>query len=191
MAWPAAHLLVGGRGRPGAPICSYRWQASLLLVLLSAHAHGELYKCVENGRTTYQDKPCAASSKTETLKIGPEKSSLIGCYEIDFGSFDAGAPHSVERWRVAMQADDDYAVDSLTTKGNATIHLRPATAGEIKEIGTAFSLRVSDGLIVKMPKDTPNWRPIGLYRVVEASGARRILAYFFLANGFAKPITCP
>jgi hypothetical protein len=39
----------------------------LLAFLLPAVAEAQVYKCVENGRVTYTDRPCAASAKASEL----------------------------------------------------------------------------------------------------------------------------
>jgi len=161
-----------------------------LLALLDSSAHGELFKCVENGKTSYQDKPCAASSKTEVMSIGPARSSLTGCYEIDFPGFDSAAPRSIERWRIATTDAEEYTLHSLAESKQPPLHMKKATTEERKVIEGAFGFRVTDGLSMKFDKETPNQKPVGLYRIVDAGGKPQVFAFFFMANGFAKPITC-
>ena len=161
-----------------------------LLALLSSSAHAELFKCVENGKASYQDKPCAVSSKTEVMSIGPAKSSLTGCYEVDFPGFDSAAPHSIERWRIATTDAEEYTLHSLAESKQPPLRMKKATADELKAIAGAFGFRVTDGLSMKVDKETPNQKPVGLYRVIDGAGKPQVFAFFFMANGFAKSIAC-
>ncbi|MDO9453480.1 MAG: DUF4124 domain-containing protein [Stagnimonas sp.] len=40
---------------------------ALVLLLLSASAHAEIYKCVAAGKTTYSDRPCDAAAQPAVL----------------------------------------------------------------------------------------------------------------------------
>ena len=168
-----------------------RWALPAAIAWLIPNvAHAELFKCVDHGRTSYQDSPCPGTSTTEVLKVGAAKSEWLGCYEIDFRGFESATPHSIERWRVSAHGADDYDVESLAAPAPAVLHMKKATADEMKMVGDAFGLRLSDGISIKWDKDTPNQKPAGLYRASLGAGEKRILAYFFLANGFAKPSAC-
>lgn len=159
-------------------------------LLVATTVRAELFKCVANGQTAYQDHPCAATSKSEALQIGAAKSAWAGCYEIDFPGFDSATPHSIERWRVSQRGADDFDVESLAAPVPAVLHMKNASADEIEAVGNAFGLRIRDGISMKWDKDTPNQKPAGLYRFDDRAEGSRVLAYFFLANGFAKPVTC-
>jgi len=159
-------------------------------LFFSAAAHAELFKCVANGQTAFQDHPCAATSKSETLKIGTATSQWAGCYDIDFPGFDSATPHSIERWRVSQRGSDDFDVVSLAAPAPAVLHMKNASTDEIKAVGNAFGLRILDGISIKWDKGAPNQKPVGLYRSREGAGPSMVFAYFFLANGRAKLSAC-
>lgn len=152
-------------------------------------ARADLFKCVADGQTAYQDHPCAATSKSEALNVGAATSAWAGCYEIDFPGFDSATPHSIERWRIS-QRGADFDVESLAAPTHALLHMKSASAEEIKAVGTALGLRIRDGISIKWDRDTPNQKPVGLYRRSDGAGHATLLAYFFLANGRAKPTAC-
>jgi len=83
-----------------------------------------------------------------------------------------------------------YDVESLGAPQPVVLHMKNATADELEAVGSAFGLRIRDGISMKWDKDTPNQRPVGLYRSIDGKGGARVIAYFFLANGFAKPAAC-
>ena len=159
-------------------------------LVVPAAARAELFKCVANGQTAYQDHPCAATSRSETLKIDAAKSAWAGCYDIDFPGFDSATPHSIERWRVSQRGADAFDVESLAAPAPAVLHMKQATSDEINAVGSAFGLRIRDGITIKWDKDTPNQKPVGLYRSSDGAGKLTVFAYFFLANGLAKFTAC-
>lgn len=73
------------RNHPGTA----RVKALLLALALLAPgaAQAVLYKCVNNGKSTYQDQPCAkGETQTALQSQGAYQGTLAGCYEFSFGN---------------------------------------------------------------------------------------------------------
>lgn len=78
------------------------------LAIASSAGAGELYKCVINGQTKYQDKPCEKGAKATVLDAGDTMDPSAGP-RIEMGSSDgsrppAGGSGSVEGLYAELQA---------------------------------------------------------------------------------------
>jgi len=160
----------------------------LLLLLFSGYASAEVYKCVTSEKTTYQDHPCSAASKSMLVKIRATQ-SMAGCYQIDFPGDEEAPP--AEQVRVVAAGGGTFNMISISGKEKTILHMQNASAEDMSAVGSKLHLKVGAGISVKWDKGSANQKPIGLYRATDEQGNSVIFAYFFLSNGFAKEISCP
>jgi Domain of unknown function (DUF4124) len=163
---------------------------SLIVVLLmfSGVAHAAVFKCVSDGKVSYQDHPCDKASETIKLPIGPAESAMAGCYEVDFYA-EAGT--QTERYQLKGIGNDEFKLDSVGGKEKTSLSMKKATSEEMKSVGASFHLDIKEGVSMKWEKGTPNQKPVGLYKGVDAEKKNVILVFFFLSNGLGRIVPCP
>jgi hypothetical protein len=160
----------------------------LVLLLVSSSASAAVYKCVNDGKLSYQDHPCDNSSDATKLQIGPAESSLIGCYEADFYA-ESGT--QTARYKLISVGNGEFKLNSIGSADTTSIPMKKATPEELKVVREGFHIDVMEGVSMKWEKGTPNQKPVGIYKSIDEKGKTVYLAFFFLANGMAKKTTCP
>lgn len=158
---------------------------SLALVAGKAGATG-MYKCVRDGRSTYQDTPCNAASKQTVLQaVG--SSAWIGCY---VATFPGESTSSTERFEIRAAANAEFEIVFKGSRAKQSLPMKRASTGELAELSKGFHARFTDGLGMKWPPGTPNQKPIGIYNLRTGDGKPMTVAYFFVANGAAEKVDC-
>jgi hypothetical protein len=142
----------------------------------------EVYKCTVDGKTQYQGKPCEGSAPS-ALTQAEARSSLVGCYVTPLKGMEEGIV-------IRRGASSPYELVSMEGKNSQALPLKLATLQEMQQISSAFGVDVTEGLSIKWPADTPNQRPVGLYRGRDRAGKEVVLAYFFFDNGYATRSQC-
>jgi hypothetical protein len=160
--------------------------ACLLILGSFACAHpalaAEVYKCTIDGKTQYQGKPCDGSAPPP-LTQAEARSSLVGCYATPMKGMEEGIV-------VRRGTNSPFELVFSEDKKSQVLPLKLATTAELQQISSAFGVDASEGLSMKWPSDTPNQKPIGLYRGRDRSGKDVILAYFFFDSGYASKAPC-
>jgi Domain of unknown function (DUF4124) len=156
----------------------------LLLVCLTTNVAcaADLYKCVKDGRTSYQSNPCEGTSSATQLQAG-HANSLPGCYVVDLPGFENG-------FEIKRTANDSFKLDTASGKDKQSLPMKSATPEELREVGAAFHLNLREGVSVKWDKGTPNQKPIGVYKGQDERGKEVVFAFLFLANGLATKAQC-
>ena len=142
----------------------------------------EVYKCTVDGKVQYQGKPCEGSAPPP-LTQAEAKSSLVGCYVTPMKGMEEGIV-------VRRGTNSPYELVFTEGKKSQALALKPATTQELQQISSAFGVDVGEGLSMKWSPDTPNQRPVGLYRGRDRAGKEVVLAYFFFDSGYATKIPC-
>ena len=143
---------------------------------------GDLYKCVKDGRTSYQSTPCDTTSKATQVQTAAA-SSMLGCYVADMPGFENG-------FQVKRTGNDSFTLETSSGKDKLNLPMKTSTPQELRDIGSTFHLTLREGVSMKWDKDTPNQKPIGLYKGKDAAGKDMVFAFFFLANGPAIATQC-
>jgi hypothetical protein len=133
-------------------------KAILLLVFLATNGAyaADLYKCVKDGRTSYQSTPCDGASNATQLQAG-RANSLPGCYVADLPGFENG-------FEIKRTANDEFKVDTTSGKDKQSLPMKSATPEELRDVGKAFHLNLREAVSMKWDKGTPNQKPIGVYK---------------------------
>ena len=162
------------------------------LVLLQAGGAGAaIYRCTENGRISYRDKPCAASEKQTRMGQGV----LAGCHEIEDVSEWTGGSGT---WIIRIAADgEDYqlrehfpAADPAARQADPqSVALRRATLDELDAVGLQFRLKATSGYVLDMPDAGAG--TMGLFNTWDHSGTVQLVGLFSFANGPARRVACP
>jgi len=142
----------------------------------------DLYKCVKDGRTSYQSAPCEAASQTTQIRTAADN-SLPGCYVADISGFENG-------FQVKRAGSAGFTLETSSGKDKQSLPMKVATPEELHDVGAAFHMKLREGVSLKWNKGTPNQKPVGLYKGQDATGKEVVLAYFFLANGLATATQC-
>ena len=161
----------------------------LLALLLPGFAYAdEMFKCVKDGRTTFQDSPCDDASKSTVFQKG-SSGGMAGCYVIDFAGWESG--RHPELMAVVAAGNGTYTLESGSGKEKVRIPMKRATPDELLAVGQGFHVRLKDGVSMKWDQGTPNQKPVGIYKGVDDSGKDILFGFFFLSNGLATKVVCP
>jgi hypothetical protein len=142
----------------------------------------EVFKCTVEGKIQYQGKPCEGSAPS-ALTPSDARSSLVGCFVTPLKGMEEGIV-------VRRATSSPYELVASEGKNSQALPLKSATLQEMQQISSAFGIDVSEGLSMKWPPDTPNQRPVGLYRGRDREGKDVVLAYFFFDSGYATRSQC-
>jgi hypothetical protein len=83
------------------------------------------------------------------------------------------------------------ANENMRGKRTPPMQLKDATAEEVAGVGKAFGFHAVDGVSWKGDaSNTPNYKPVGLYRGTNNKGEPMAFAYFFMTNGLATRVDC-
>ena len=153
----------------------------LLLTATGAYA-AEVHKCVKAGRTTYQSDPCEGPIAA-TQPPPSRTSSLGGCYVAEVQGLKDG-------FEIKWERNNAYRLNVTGGADRQTLAMKAATADEMKEVGKALGLILTDGVSVNWEEDSPNQKPVGVYKGMDGSGKEIVIAYFFLGAGLATKSPC-
>jgi hypothetical protein len=180
-------------GSSGTPLGARAAAAvlSVLLALLPAGtSRAAIYRCTDQGRVAYRDRPCAATE--QQTRIG--KGDLAGCYEIDdLPEWEGGAG----RWTLRIAADGDgyqlreyFASDDAAARprDQAAVPMRRARLEEIEAVARRFQLKVAGGYVLDAP-EAPGIS--GVFNTWDFAGAAQLVGVFPFVNGLATRVTCP
>jgi hypothetical protein len=159
-----------------------------LIVFLSCLGLGEsafaaeVFKCTVDGHVQYQATPCEGAVPSERIQTGA-RSSLVGCYTTPMTGLKEG-------FAIRLGTSSPYELFFKEGKNSQGIPLKTATRQEMQRISAAFGIEVTEGLSMIFPPDTPNQKPVGLFKGRDAAGKDLVLAYFFFDAGIATKTTC-
>jgi hypothetical protein len=142
----------------------------------------EGYKCTVEGKVQYQGKPCKGSAPSP-LTPADARNSLVGCYVAPMTGMEEGIV-------VRRATGSPYELVFAEGKNSQALPLKPAAPQEMQQISSAFGVDVTEGLSMKWAPDTPNQRPVGLYRGRDRAGKEVVLAYFLFDSGYATKSRC-
>jgi len=142
----------------------------------------EVFKCTVDGKVQYQGKPCEGAAPPAPTPA-EARSSLVGCFVAPMKGMEEG-------FVVRRATKSPYELMVTEGKNSVALPLKLATPQEMQQISTGFGIDVSEGLSMKWPPDTPNQRPVGLYRGRDRRGKEVVLAYFFFDSGYATRSPC-
>jgi hypothetical protein len=104
--------------------------ALTLMAWTGTDAHAEMFKCMKNGRPSFQETPCAAGEAES--RIGTARpSGWEGCYEVTFSRWEGG-PKPPETMQV--RRDSGGLVLDFRGTEKITFPLRPVTDEELKNM---------------------------------------------------------
>lgn len=175
----------------------------LILIFVSNTVHADLYKCIKDGKHSYQDHPCDGARNTARVSVSTIE-TMAGCYEANFSGWasrniETSEIKSIGNGRFIQKNLGGQRIDSsgksTTTstfnKNEEGIPMKQASPEELQAISKAFGLNATEGISLEWKRDSPDYKPIGFYRGTDENGKSVILAYFFFSNGLAKKIPCP
>lgn len=150
----------------------------VVLMQLASVGQADVYKCVKDGRATFQETPCDPASAAPIRMA--RKSSLVGCFEFRFHSLSEGFSYS-ERMDVVAEGARYFLTG---TKDKKRMELRPAKPSEIEWMRKGGAEGIDEGLVIAALSGEGE-RPVGIYRSGDL-----IFGYFFLANGPGTRVSC-
>lgn len=142
----------------------------------------DIYKCVKDGSTTYQNKPCDRGSQATQLEAN-RSSSLVGCYASTMKGFEDG-------FQIKRTADGGFVLEAGNGKDKQSLPMKAASTDELLDMGKALHSRLSEGISMKWEKGTPNQRPVGVYKGRDTSGKEAIFGFFFFDSGWVTATPC-
>jgi len=185
----------GPRPRGGPPVSEFsghlnsrmRTPAACFLLLGSlgcapSALAADVFKCIVDGKTQYQGTPCEASASSQRIQA-EARSSLVGCYVAPIRGMEEG-------FVIRRTTSSPYELVVTEGKNSQALPLKLASRPEMQQISSAFGVDVTEGLSMQWPPDTPNQRPVGLYKGRDRAGREVVLAYFFFDSGFATRSQC-
>jgi hypothetical protein len=168
-------------------------------------AHAEIYKCVANGNTTYQQTPCGAGStplKKDGVIMDAAPLELVGCFLPARGPQGDGL--------VEIRNSGAGAFEMGTTRytfGGGQLALKIATPAENNRLSELLHVRVTAGLSRKDPIRSEstrnalgqaevnglltNMQMYGVFEGQETGGPTKVFLWF---GGQAEPLQktpCP
>jgi hypothetical protein len=126
--------------------------------------------------------PLASSAASGRVQPGAS-SALVGCYSVPIKTMEEG-------FEIRRAADASYSMVFTEGKNSTALPMKLATPQEIQQISSAFGVAVTEGISMKVPADTPNQRPVGLYKGRDPKGKEVLVAYFFFDAGTASKRPC-
>jgi hypothetical protein len=179
------------------------------LLLFSGAAHAEIYKCMTQGKPSYQQEPCEGSG--EVLKSGSSPAdAMVGCWS---------SPALVEggysfRFEITNAGNSRYDLLGRGPNGKFKSVLKRATSAELKRLRESIAplhairtpspyqlvelslLGARDGLSVDYQETIRDrWHdynellrdfPFGIYRVVDRDGSESYVMYLAFAQPAVK-----
>jgi hypothetical protein len=159
--------------------------------LSAAGASAELFKCVQAGRTTFQEQPCDPGSN-ETRMPGSTGAVVewLGCY-------DTIGPGRRNRNVLRIRSGPDGAVLE-TTEAREVLPLRPMTRKELLRMEDGMRIvsggdRYLDGIAAVLPESSawPKENVYGIYRLRRAgTGTEELHAALPTAGYTVEKVPC-
>lgn len=163
---------------------------AFVLLLVSCHtARADIYKCVKGGQVAYQETPCQGASQ-QTRLTTESANDLVGCFAMNTASPWTNNTH--EDLIEIRPVNGGYGMTWPKDKSRNTspIMLHRATPETLNEISDGFHVHATDGLTMTWKAGTKNTKPIGIYKVKDATGQQIYMVFLFIANGQAQKIPC-
>jgi hypothetical protein len=151
----------------------------LLLLLALGQALAAPTKCVVNGQTVYQDRPCGPSG-TEVSMTNIGKDTMAGCYEFDYHGRKPGDPF--QKFVITRDKKGNSNDLVLHTVNRGGVVMKPATADEIRNVASSFRVNLNDGYSLG--------KGLGIFRGKDERGGIFFLAHFHSSNGLARKAPC-
>jgi hypothetical protein len=156
----------------------------------AASASAQMYKCVHDGRTSFQEQPCDAGGSESRLATFPRPQSWPGCYLSDKSPWGDGKTR--EPTRIEVLGRPERLGVKLGTDPEP-LALRPLsslqTAGVQSSIASQMpGLRVVEGVGHVDSTSEPPF--LGLYRIQEGSGRERLVLVVGGKVGFLERVAC-
>lgn len=155
---------------------------ALLAVAMPAAAN-DVYKCVANGRTVYQNTPCEGPAVQKQLKAD-RTGALLGCYTVDLPGFDG-------MFEVKRSDKGDLRMEFGEPGRRSQLPMKVATGAEVKQVADTFRQPLTEGVSVRWDENSRDKRPIGLYKGTDPLGQEQLFAHFVYGNGSARRMACP
>lgn len=157
----------------------------------AAASAGQMFKCEQDGRTTFQEKPCADGRETRMSDIG-KLAAWEGCYESDLHRMGGG------KVAVAMQVrrSPTGMVLTIEDQQQKPVAVRAVTPDERRAMEATIKFAVLDGLGIPWPNNAPplvNGQPrplFGLYRVKDAKGREMLVTALPFTAGEVVKVAC-
>ena len=159
----------------------------LAMLVYSASASADIYRCQINGHTTFRDRPC---QRAEPAPAQPAD-AMTGCYRVDAPGWESG--RNVYVVKIAAKGGGRFEWTDPTVKTAPAIPMRRASAQELLLVTKLLRFPATAGMVMDVPKQTPNQPPVplGLYKGKDDYLDTVYAFYGFLANGMAKRTSCP
>jgi Domain of unknown function (DUF4124) len=155
---------------------------ALLAAALPASAN-DVFKCVANGRTVYQNTPCEGPAVQKQLKAY-RSGALLGCYTVDLPGFDG-------IFEVKRSDKGDLRLEFGEPGRRTQLPMKVATGAEVKLVADTFRQPVTEGVSVRWDENSRDKRPIGVYKGTDKLGQEQLFAHFVYGNGPAVRKVCP
>lgn len=155
---------------------------ALLAAAFPASAN-DVFKCVTNGRTVYQNTPCEGPAVQKQLKAD-RSGALLGCYTVDMPGFDG-------IFEVKRSDKGDLRLEFGEPGRRTQLPMKVATGAEVKLVADTFRQPLTEGVSVRWDENSRDKRPIGVYKGTDKLGQEQLFAHFVSANGPAVRKACP
>jgi hypothetical protein len=164
--------------------CSpFRLLVAIVLLSLSSVAVADMYKCVKDGKASYQDSPCEGASPEKKLKgPGNPTGTMAGCYEFVYGG-------TTVKYQAKTTSNGGIVVYQSGVSEPFPMEQSGATA--LAALSKEVRMQLSDGISMKVDDIGTGQKYLGIYKGTLADGKEVIMSYVMDSAQYGKRITCP
>lgn len=115
-------------------------------VAFAADVDAELYKCVKDGKTTYQEQPCGDRGAAEMRMQASKPSGWVGCYRSIAPAIGTGAVSNKETIEVRQEGSTLYSYLGMEGRHETRLIWAPASPRQMGLMRDAMAGKERDGI---------------------------------------------
>jgi hypothetical protein len=174
---------------------------ALAVSLAAAPAHADLFKCVKDGKTSYQEQPCPQGGAETKMQVY-KPSAWVGCYQSNGRGWESGT--HTENFEIKQERDLLYLPAGMEGKEETRLIMRPASPADLDGFNNAVlggeksGAKATSGLAMYGASIGDRQRIVEADRGVRAGfywirgeGTDSLMAFFPFMFDKTKKIPCP
>ena len=115
-------------------------------VCFAADASAELYKCVKDGKTAYQEQPCGGQGMAETRMQTSKPSGWVGCYRSTAPALGNGAVSNKEMIEIRQEGGKLFSPMGMEGPYERRMLWSTATAKQMRLMRELMAGKDADGI---------------------------------------------